>query len=132
MENKNKFLAIGLSLIIFLPLIVWAVDDPCASSNGLIPSDECIKANGFSAFSTMINTIINWFISISATVAAITFSIAGAQMLLNPDNPGKRQDAIEMFKKTVIGLLIILGAWLVIHTVISTLVKSDKALRFFN
>ena len=65
-------------------------------------------------------------------MAAITFSIAGGQMLLNPDNPSKREEAINMFKKTVYGMIFILVAWLVVHTVVATLVDPNtNALRFF-
>ena len=58
-------------------------------------------------------------------VAAITFSIAGGKMLLNPENASKRTEAIAMFQKTVIGLLIVLGAWLVIHAAITILVPNS-------
>ena len=126
---KNKIIKILLASIFFLPIIVFAATE-CGS--GIIPCDGTTACPcNFAAFAKLINNIINWFIEISATVAAITFSIAGAKMLLNPDNPGKRQEAVEMFKKTVIGMIIILVAWLVIHTVITTLVSnSNSALRF--
>jgi hypothetical protein len=87
----------------------------------------------FTEFAIMINRIINWFISISVSVAAITFSIAGANMLLHPDNAGEREKAKSMFIKTIIGMLIVLGAWLIIHTIITSLVSSStNALRFLN
>ena len=123
--KKYKTIAILLSLVLFLPLFVSAAGlIPC---NGT-PDSPC----DFNAFSKLINGIINWFIGISATVAAITFSIAGGQMLLNPDNPSKREEAINMFKKTVYGMIIILVAWLVVHTVVATLVDPNtNALRFF-
>ncbi len=123
--NYRKTLVIILSFAVLLPFL--------ASAAGLIPSDEDIAKDGFSAFAGMINTIINWFISMAAVVAAITFSIAGGQMLLNPENPAKRTEAIKMFQKTVIGLLIVLGAWLIVHTIVAALVKPDMgALRFLS
>jgi len=120
---KNKLITSILSLVLFLPIIVFAA--------GLIPCDGVTVKCDFNAFAGLINNIINWFIGISAGVAAITFSIAGAKMLFNPDNPTKRQEAIGMFKKTVIGMLIVLGAWLIVHTIVSALVKPESgALRF--
>ena len=101
--------------------------------HGWIPSDTDIAENGFKAFSTMINDIINWFITISVSIAAITFAIAGGRMLMNPENSGEREKAKEMFKKTVIGMLIVLGAWLIVHTIVTTLVATNdptNALRF--
>ena len=120
--KKYFYKTISFSIIL-LPLAAFAA--------GLIPSDAEITKNGFCAFATLINNVINWFIGISVSVAAITFAIAGAKILFNPGNSGKRTEAIEMFKKTIIGMFIVLGAWLVVHTIISTLVSpSTNALRF--
>jgi len=122
MKNIHKIIIALFSLVFLLPTIIFA-------ANSLIPCSG-VDCN-FSSFAALVNNVINWFLSISATVAAITFSWAGIQMLLNPDNPGKRQDALEMFKKTVIGMIIILVAWLVIHTIIVTLLRDpNSALRF--
>lgn len=120
----KKVISIISFIIILTPLITSAaVFIPCQGT----AADPC----DFNAFAKMINTIINWFISMAGVVAVITFSIAGIQMLMNPENPGKREQAIEMFKKTIIGLLIVLIAWLVVHTIISTLVNPNiNALRF--
>lgn len=126
MKNRYKIIAIILSSIILLPIL--------ATAQGIIPPDTDIAENGFCAFAGMINTIINWLISMSAVIAAVTFSIAGARMLLHPEDPGERQKAIEMFKKTVIGLIIILFAWLAVHAIVAALVPNSSgstgALRF--
>jgi len=64
-------------------------------------------------------------------VAAITFAIAGGRMLFNPGKEAERTAAKDMFLKTIIGLAIILVAWLVIHTVISAISSnSNSALKF--
>ena len=121
MKHIKKIIATLFFSVLLLPTIIFA--------DGLIPCDG-VNCN-FSSFAALVNNVINWFLGISATVAAITFSWAGIQMLLNPDNPGKRQEALEMFQKTVIGMIIILVAWLVIHTIIVTLLRDpNSALRF--
>ena len=120
---KNKISAIIISSIIILPSVAFAA--------GLIPCDGVTVKCDFNAFAQLINNIINWFIGISASVAAITFSIAGAQILFNPDKPEKIEEAKGMFVKTAIGMLIILGAWLIVHTIIAAIVNpSTGALRF--
>jgi hypothetical protein len=147
-----KIFLIFFTSIIFLSdaYIVYAVDNSvnCSTavsdyslSSKLYPLIQCggINANGspqhccdFKEATILIDRIISWFISISASVAAITFSIAGAKILLNPGNVEVRSQSIDMFKKTVIGMLIILGAWLLIHTLITTFVTNpNSALRFF-
>ena len=124
-QNKNKIITGILSLSVFLPNITSAQLVLCDGT----AANPC----NFDALVLMINNGLTWFVGMSATIAAITFSIAGAKMLLNPESDSEREAAKEMFKKTVIGLVIVLGAWLFINTIISTLV-SDKidALRFLN
>ena len=127
--NRKKILATVLSLMIFLPLLVSA-----ASTNPLIPA-ECTGSDpskcDFNSLIQLINNAINWFIGISVAIAAITFTIAGANILLHPDNAEKIKEAKSMFSKTVIGMLIVLGAWLIIHTVVVALVNQNVgALRY--
>jgi len=120
---KNTYHIIALSIFTLLPLVSF--------SAGIIPSDAEIAANGFGAFAGMINMVINTFLQLSVVIATITFAYAGANMLLHPDNPGEREKAKDMFKKTVLGLIIVLVAWLVVNTIVSTLVNPGSgALRF--
>ncbi len=120
---KRNYIKIISLLIVLLPAMTFAA--------GLIPCDGVTVKCDFAAFTGLINNIVNWFLGISVSVAAITFAIAGAKMLFNPENTSKREDAKKMFWKTVQGMIIILGAWLVIHTIIATLVNPNtNALRF--
>jgi hypothetical protein len=128
--KRIHFINLLVLLAIALPVITLAAGE-CVPTDGFIPSDACIRANGFLAFAAMINKIINWFVSISVSIAALTFAYGGAKILFNPENPGAIDEGKEMLKKTVIGMLIILGAWLVVHSIISALVNPETgALRF--
>ena len=121
--NTKKIVSSVICAVTFLPMIAFAA--------GLVPSDSAIAADGFGSLAALFNNIINWFVGISIAVAAITFSIAGAEILFHPESSGKIEDAKKMLWKTVQGMFIILIAWLVIHTVIATLVNpSTGALRF--
>ena len=129
-RNLQNIIPFAVFLFVTIPLVVLAQTSPQGSSptGGLVP---CTNNCNFNDLTTLINNIINWFLGISVSVAAITFAIAGGIMLFNPNNPGKRGEALEMFKKTIIGIIIILVAWLVIHTVIAALVNQNTgALRF--
>lgn len=119
--SKQKLLIIALSFSLYLPLVSF--------SAGLIPCSG--PSCSFDDVAKLINNIVNTFLSLSGGVATVTFVIAGAKMLMNPDNPGKRGEAVEMLKKTVIGMVLILGSWLIVHTLISFVSSdSNSALRF--
>lgn len=126
----SQIFSVTLLLVILLPIVASAAVVN-GTDLGLLPCDGVKVPCDFVAFAGLINNIINAFLGISVSVAAITFSIAGGKMLFNPSAPAKRAEAIEMFRKTVIGMLIILGAWIVIHAVVGALINSDtNALRF--
>lgn len=119
----KKLLAFGIPSLIFLPLI--------ASAQGLVPCSgtDC----NFDSIIQLVNNAINYFLTIAASVAAVTFAIAGGKMLLNPNNPGERTKAKSMFKNTIIGLIIVLCAWLAVYTVIKWIApNADYALRFLS
>ena len=118
---KNHFIKISAVVVSLLPLTSFAA--------GLIPCSG-VDCN-FKSLTGLVNGVIDWFLGISVAVAAITFAIAGAKILLNPGNNTELTNAKGMFGKTIVGMIIILCAWLVIHTVISVLVDPNTgALRF--
>lgn len=121
--NYKKTFAILLSSIIILPSIAFAA--------GLIPCDGSVsKPCDFNAAITFINSGINKFtLYFAIPLASITFAYAGANILLHPDNPEEIKNAKSMFSKTIVGMLIVLGAWLVMHTILSKILNPD-ALRF--
>lgn len=137
MKNKNslfgkcncgKIIPIAVFVFAALPFIALAASTS-SGTGGLVP---CTNNCSFSDLTGLINGIIKWFLGISASVATVTFAIAGAKILLHPDSDTERTEAKSMFVKTAIGLLIVLCAWLVIHTVILALANpGTNALRFF-
>ncbi len=123
-RNISKILAFSVSSLVFLPLLAYA-----QSSGGVIPCNgqDC----NFNSFIQLINNILKYFLGISISVAAVTFAIAGGKMLLHPNNPGERTAAKNMFKNTIIGMIIVLCSWLAVYTVIKWIVpNAGSALRF--
>ena len=119
---KKLFL---FNLFLFLPFISHA------ELQGLVQCDGITIPCNFDTAIATFNKIVNWILGISVSVAAISFAYAGGEMLFNPTDPGTRKDAKEIFKKTIIGLVIILSSWLVVTAVVKTLVgDSSSALRF--
>jgi hypothetical protein len=124
MKYKTHIITSIFILAIFLPLISFGQGLVQCGNPGQDPCD-------FTQLVLMINRIIDWFIGISVSIAAIMFSISGARMLMNPENSDERGKAKEMFKKTIMGMLFILLAWLVVRGIVTALVDpSTNALRF--
>lgn len=134
-KNKKIF-AWCLTILLTLPFLTYAEKD---SFTGLLPS-ECTGINApdecnFNVIASGINYILNWVIGMAGVIATITFAIGGAQMLIHPDNPSKRTEALDMMKKTFFGLVIVLSAWLLVTVAVGALVgknNSSFVFKFFN
>lgn len=119
---KGLLLALTLCLV-FLPSLVIAQGDvsiynpdeeyglvPCGS-----PGQEPCTTNHVVAFA---NNLITWLISILGVIAVIALIITGFKLVTSAGNPGAWADAKEMFTNIVIGIIIILAAWLVVDTIL--------------
>ena len=70
----------------------------------------------------LVRNVIDFLMIGAAPVLATAFFIwAGINMILGGANPGMLSQGKEMFKNTIIGLLIVMLAWLITNTVIQTL-----------
>lgn len=71
----------------------------------------------------MANIIIKWLIGILFLVFAILMLRAGFGLLTSGGNPGAFSAAKDSFKNAIIGLLIILAAWLIVDTLMRGLLR---------
>jgi hypothetical protein len=69
--------------------------------------------------------ILNDIIYLAVFLSAVLFAWAGFLYLTNVANSGQHSKAVEVFKNVVIGLVIILVAWLVVDVVMRTLVGAS-------
>ncbi|MCX6717603.1 MAG: pilin [Candidatus Taylorbacteria bacterium] len=110
--------SILLLVLVLLPFISFGAIVNCGNSD---PS-EC----NFYSITRMVNEGLKWFMGISISVVTISFAIAGGMMLLNPGDSAKRSKAKEVFKNTIIGLIIVLTAYLIVYTVLKGITNPDS------
>lgn len=119
---KGLFLALVLC-IVFLPSLVTAQGEvsiynpdeeyglvPCGS-----PGQEPCTTEHVVAFA---NNVITWLISILGVIAVIALMITGFKLVTSAGNPSAWAAAKDMFTNIVIGIIIILAAWLVVDTIL--------------
>lgn len=68
------------------------------------------------------NNILNWFVAIMAGIISLMFALGGFTMLMSGGNSGKVSEGKEMMTNAIIGLLIVLSAWLIVNTIFKTVV----------
>lgn len=101
------------AFVLFLPYYSSAADE------GLVP---CTGADcHISDLGELVNRIITFLIAISFPLAAVMFAIGGFMLMFSGGNQGKIDTAKSLMKSSVLGLLLILFAYLIIKTLLGVL-----------
>ncbi len=114
MISINKKVVISfltLILLIFPFVFVSARIVPCDGAN-------C----NFNSFIQLINNIINWIISIAVVIFTIALVYGGFLYMTGGDKPANKEKAKAILWSTLKGFVIILVSWLIVYTIIKTLV----------
>ena len=122
LASSNVRVAIMLVILIFIslaPVFVAAQIPnqivPCTGATGDKPCTICHIAE-------LAQNVLNTGIYIAVFLSAVLFAWAGFKYLTNVANSGEISRAKEIFMNVAIGLIIILAGWLVVDTLMKTLV----------
>ncbi|USN92226.1 MAG: lytic transglycosylase domain-containing protein [Candidatus Nomurabacteria bacterium] len=69
----------------------------------------------------MANGIVKWLIGVLMVVFAVLIVVAGFKLVTSGGNPGAKEDAKNMIANAIIGIIIVLAAWLMVDTVMKGL-----------
>ncbi len=78
------------------------------------------KACNLCAFAQLIQNLLNLTVYLAVVGAALLFAYAGWLMLSSAEDPGRRTTGRSIFTSATIGLIIILGGWLAVDTVMKS------------
>lgn len=107
------------TILLFVPFIGQAAGlVPCGG-----PGEEMCNTNFAVSFA---NGLISYLITLLGVIAVIVLVYSGFKMVLSAGNESEWKAAKERFTNIVIGIVIILAAWLVVDTVLKIL--TDKGL----
>lgn len=111
--------ALLVSVLFFVPLITGAQ----SSDSGLVPcgygDDMCTTEDAVD----FANGLIEFLISMLGVIAVIALVYAGFRMVISRGDTGAWRKAKDMFTNIVIGIIIILAAWLVVDTILKGLTE---------
>jgi len=110
-----------LASVTLSPLFAYA-------AGGVIPCDgqDC----SFGSLVTLVQKILTFFLTAAPFVAAIIFAYGGVLYITSGGQSGKIEKAHKVFSFAVWGLLLVLGAWLIIFTIIKGLGVTDDSYWF--
>ena len=78
----------------------------------------------------LVNNAISFLLYASTLIAAIAFAIAGFKYLTAGGDSGKIKSAHSIFRNVIIGLLLALSAWLIVHAIIVGLVHEGERCKY--
>lgn len=107
-------LVFGLVTILFLPFLALADLVPCEGAG-------CKTCH----ISETVNGVIKWLVNIMAILCAIIIIVAGFQMVTAQGSMEKVSHARSLITNALIGFVILLGAWLIVDTVLKVLLSGN-------
>lgn len=114
---KSSGLVIGVLIFVILPTGIAGAADVISSN--LVPCDgvDC----SLCSLVQMVNTIILWLFGIIFLIFAVIMFIAGWGLITSGGNQVALNDAKTKFQNALIGLLIVMAAWLLIDSIMKGL-----------
>lgn len=90
------------------------------------------KMCGFADFVSLIQRIIEYIFVLILPIAAIVFAYAGFLFITSGGDPNKRKAAKNAMTKLVIGIVVVMLAWLIVKLVLKTLGVTDGFTMFLD
>lgn len=89
---------------------------------GAIVPEVCQHcACGWGGFFALVQNILKLGIVFAIFLAVLMFAYAGFLWVTNPASPSNKEKGREVLMQTIIGLVVVLGAWLIVNTVLVAL-----------
>jgi len=131
---KNLALA-ALTIVVMAPSLTFAAwTDPIVQCSGALDSTSGPKQYACTVcdIAKTAQNVLNTAIYVAVFLSAILFAYAGIIYVTNIANHGEISKAKSIFSNVIIGLVIILASWLVIDTIMRTLVNPSANLGPWN
>lgn len=129
-NNKNKYLFKTIAISVF---ILFLFNISITYGAGLVPCGGGTEpACDFNQFIIMAQTVINFILGLSVTVAVIMFTYAGVLYLTASGAQDQIKKAHKIFTNVLIGFIVIISAWLVINTIANALLDKTNFDTYLN
>lgn len=139
--NRIKILisVFALTFIFFLaPFVVSAAGlVPCGTE--VYPEGQLVDGKGVGGMISNpcdwhylivgITNVTNYFIILGAAISALAFGYAGLLMMTANGEMGKIEEAKSIFGKVLVGFLIMLSAWLIVHAIEAAFIAPESGIK---
>ncbi|HDH31272.1 MAG TPA: hypothetical protein ENH26_00675 [Candidatus Wolfebacteria bacterium] len=116
-KSKILILAIVIAIVIVNVSIAQAGLVPCGTST----TNPCTWCD----LGQLIANIIDFLVKIAIVIAVVFIVWGGFIIMTAGGSPERAKNGRDIIKSAVIGIIITLGAWLIINTVIKLVLQAD-------
>lgn len=126
--NKSTILFLIVSILLsFLFVFAPTVNAAGPFTGQIVPCGTSTTAPcGYCDLFTLAQNIMNFLVYIAVFVAVLLFVYAGFKLITSGGNQAALTQAKGIFTSVVIGLVITLGSWLIVDTVMKTFYKGGS------
>lgn len=123
-----------LSIVFIFGIAVFflATPDAALAQNFVRCSGVGTDSCDFCDLVDMANRIIKWLIGILVTLAVLLMAVAGVKLVVSGGDQGALRNAKDMLQNAIIGFIIVLSAWVIVDTVMKSLVGDQGLGRPWN
>ena len=118
-----------LSTLLIISLILLIIQTNFALAAGLVPcGGSTERACTLCDFLKLINNITNWLIGAASALGVVFIVWGGFVIMMAGGSPEKATQGRQSITIAVVGIAIVLGAWLIVGTVIHIVTGSSSVL----
>ncbi len=116
-------------------LLLVAGLSPLAASAALVQCTISGPDSALCGFCQLLATLqatLNFILGLAFLGAVILIAVNGIKMYFTGGNPGKVKEAFQNIIKVVVGLVIMISAWVIINTIMVFLARPGSPPTFWN
>lgn len=121
---RRLFITFSIALTLFVGATApaYAANIPLLDPNFSIVPSQCTACPcGYGGILQLIQNLTNAGVALGVIAMVVVIAYAGASFMLNPTNPEARTKARSMLINVVVGMVILLAAWLVVDFIMKVL-----------
>lgn len=127
----KSLIALVVFAVMFLPALLFvSVPQPVLAGEPIVPAecrgDQAAENCNICHLVVMIEGLVDLFIEIMLIVATIMVVVAGFRLVTSGGNVAAKESAKSLLINVIIGILIVLAAWLIVDTIIRAVIGSDS------
>jgi hypothetical protein len=121
-------IVIAMSLtVLVIPYVATAqADKPLVPCGNVVGNDGVVtNPCEFRDFFTLIINVTDYVIILGAVISSIVFAYVGFMMMTAGGEMGRINEAKAIFGKVLVGFLIMISAWLIVHAINAGLISDS-------